>query len=455
MKYYIKGGNNINNYNFGIFSSEPSKKYFIIGDIHGDYQCLIHCLTDLAKVCSISNIFNDTSNNYPFRESLSWISSNNSIIIFTGDLIHRKRFNSVLDDECSDIYIIETLLRLKEEAKQNGGDIIIISGNHEIMGIYSPEYDTYTSQKNKDKNDKYFENLENLNKYIQNSYAWIKLDDILIAHGGLCSDYLSYLNDDIQSNNIIEYVNKKYREFFSNKNFLNKTPENKEAYNLFIKYENDKKHKHNMFWCREWGYSGLNCDDLKKTLNKVNCNKIIIAHCPQFLHETKPQSINFECDNSIARIDLGMSRCFEFNEDSNFIYYLQNNYYRKMAILQLSFNSSSNSLEFNTNGIITHQLSCLQYLLIKYGINKQDWLKFGIDSNWLGFDYIQNFIIANNILNNNGNNCHKQNLIKHSNYNNNNEITQNAILCLLNPVFKSENKQLPSILQFISLTNIM
>ena len=39
------------NYNSGIFTyNELNKQIYIMGDIHGDYQCLVHCLVDLCKV---------------------------------------------------------------------------------------------------------------------------------------------------------------------------------------------------------------------------------------------------------------------------------------------------------------------------------------------------------------------------------------------------------------------
>ena len=41
----------------GIFETNNDDNIYIIGDIHGDYQCLIHCLIDLCNVCNISNIF--------------------------------------------------------------------------------------------------------------------------------------------------------------------------------------------------------------------------------------------------------------------------------------------------------------------------------------------------------------------------------------------------------------
>ena len=47
--------------------------------------------------------------------------------------------------------------------------------------------------------------------------AWIKINDILIAHGGLCSDYLDYIDmspNKLYGDDIIKYINNKYHEYF-------------------------------------------------------------------------------------------------------------------------------------------------------------------------------------------------------------------------------------------------
>jgi hypothetical protein len=393
----------IENDNSGIFTyNDPNKEIYIMGDIHGDYQCLIHCMVDLCKVCKITKLINDEFG-YVNREYLEWIDSN-SIVVFCGDLIHRKRFEDhVLDDECSDIYIIQTLLRLKSEAKKSGGDIILLAGNHEIMNLIQPDESIYTSGKNLAANTKYFSDTKFINEYISNSYAWIKINDILIAHGGLCSDYLDYIDmssSKLKKNEIVKFVNDKYHEFFTNFNHKN-TRKDKTGYNLFIDYDIENKRKHNMFWCREWGYDSIDCDNYKKILAQIDCKKMIIAHCPQFLSPDKPKMINFECKNSgedeiynLARIDLGMSRSFDYNKGDSFIFYLNNNYNRKMSVLKLGY--SNGELIFNSNGIITDKLSCIQYLLLKYGLKLSDWKNKGIDTNWIGFDYIDS--IVNEIL---------------------------------------------------------
>jgi hypothetical protein len=417
----------------GIFNIDnQNKNIYVIGDIHGDYQVFIHCLVDLCKSCTITKLFNDVENKYNNREFISWNDDCSDVIVFCGDIIHRKRFTDhVLDDECSDVFMLETLLRLKEEAIKNKGNIIIILGNHEIMNILQPSEDSYTSEMNLSKNIEYFKNKENINKLINNSYAWIKINDALIAHGGLCSDYLDYLKEkeiDKNGNEVIEFINENFRRYFINFNY--KEFDKKDiSYFLFIDYDFSNKKKHNLFWCREWGYNSINCVEFKNILDKIKCNKMIIAHCPQFLSPSKPKMINFECFNkksknyNLARVDLGMSRSFEYNiDDDKFINYLKNNFNRKMSILKLNIND--NLISFNYDSVITHKLSCLQYLLIKYGKTKKEWISKNINTNWVGFRHLDTITKSDKvIISDEDVKC----------------MENSALLCLLYPLTKINN----------------
>jgi hypothetical protein len=137
-----------------------------------------------------------------------------------------------------------------------------------------------------------------------------------------------------------------------------------------------------MFWCREWGYNNIDCTLLSEILKKLNCKKMIIAHCPQFLCPEKPQMINFECRDEegyfqLAKIDLGMSRGFDYNHnDEKFKKYLDYNFNRKISILKLKNNNGK--LSFDYDCIISKKLSCIQYLLLKYGHTKEEWEKKNI-----------------------------------------------------------------------------
>lgn len=377
----------------GVFEPEEHDKIYVIGDVHGDYACFIHCLVDLCEVCNITEIENIYNEN---KEYLEWKLNNTSTVIFCGDLMDRKRFDHVLDDECSDVYILKTLLRLKKEAIQNGGNVIIISGNHEMMNITTPDYTLYVSDKNKIINFETMTNVEFINEYIKNSYAWVVINDILLCHGGLCSDYLNYLNKihpNIKGIEIVNYINKAYKIFFTNFNYKN-IDVNGEYYELFIKQQ-EKESEQNIFWCRMWGYNSHTQELFNKTVQKIGCNKMIVAHCPQFLDKTEPKMINFEYENNgkynLARIDLGMSRSFDYNKEDKFMYYLEYHFNRKMSVLKL--NIKNGEAYFDLKSIITKKLSCIQYLLLKYGIKKEDWLNYNIDSNWLGFEKIKNIVL--------------------------------------------------------------
>jgi hypothetical protein len=406
----------------------------------------------LCKTCNLTEIYDDTEFNTSNREKLEWKRGNNSTVVFCGDLTDRKRFDHVLDDECSDIYIIKTLLRLKENAIANGGNIIIISGNHEIMNILYTDENNYVSPANKDINKKYFNNSVFIKEYIENSYAWIKIGNILIAHGGLCSEYLRFLNNEESSDKIISFVNNEYRKFFVNfkdiqKNIKNIEEEYKIPYDLFIKYDLEHK-KHNVFWCREWGYGKIDCDNFKNILKQVNCEKMIISHCPQFLSPGEPKMINFEClinedkNNSeylLARIDLGMSRSFDYNKKDKFLHYLGNNYNRKISVLKLL--NKENKLYFNQSSVITSKISCIQYLLIKYGITKKEWQNNNIESDWIGFNHI-NYLLKS-IKNKKDDNICSSKIICEN-------LSNNVLLCLLYQICMKKN-ELESVKQFIKI----
>ena len=371
--------------NQGVFYIEENKDIYVSGDIHGDYELLIHIMVDLAKVCSINN------------NKLSWKPNNDSIIIFCGDTIHRKRFlDHVLDDENSDILILETIMRLQDEAEQYNGKVIFIAGNHEIMNIIYPEDTTYISEKNIDSNQDFFTNQEKVKKLISRTFAWIKINDTLIAHGGLCSDYLGTIehfgNILKDKQNVVSNVNNIYRDFFSSKDRSDKL-----GHSLFINYPFDKKYSHNMFWCREWGYGQIDCNKFKSILETVNCKKMIISHCPQFLSSDKPKTITFECINSdnsggfnLARIDLGMSRCFDYNLPDKFMFYLATNHLRKISILKLV--TKNKELILSPKNIISSKLSTIQYILIKYGITEKQHKQKNFSSNWLGFEIVREYI---------------------------------------------------------------
>jgi hypothetical protein len=108
---------------------------------------------------------------YGLLNTITWKKGNNSIIAFCGDLIDRRRDNTVVDEEYNDMNILRCVLRLKREARENGGDILICVGNHEWLNIIEdPSYTVgpkeYTLYGNI-RDEKFMEELKEINEKLE------------------------------------------------------------------------------------------------------------------------------------------------------------------------------------------------------------------------------------------------------------------------------------------------
>ena len=129
-----------------------------------------------------------------------------------------------------------------------------------------------------------------------------------------------------------------------------------------------------------------------------------------------------------------------------------------MSVLKLQY--SNEELYFNIEGIVTNKLSCIQYLLLKYGLKLSDWTSKNITTNWIGFDFIDSFV--NKILDSDdkteisdfvdsldskcsitSNKKNKSNL---------ETISQNTIImCILYPLINIDSNNIDSVVQFNNL----
>lgn len=134
-----------------------------------------------------------------------------------------------------------------------------------------------------------------------------------------------------------------------------------------------------------------------------------------------------------------------------------------MSVLKLDI-KSNNKIKFNIDSIITKKISCIQYMLLKYGLTKEHWEKFNLTSDWLGFEYLKK-VLNKDILNSTKCMCNiecdkniKFNTIKSNNkierveYSEklDNKNIEEIITCLIYPLTNCK-LDLKSIDQFIEL----
>jgi len=418
----------------GVWEEMPNELY-VIGDIHGDFFALKQSLELTGCVLFDEyfdnlklNNYNDNLklNNYADdkgyyylddgckyysvdKYNIKWnCKKSNCFIVFSGDLIDRCRPNSISNRECintvsdenCDYLILKLLYDLDFEAQKYNSRVIVILGNHELLNLQNDfKYVSLKGRENNRTND--IKNYLKMN--ISNIYGIIRINKYIIVHGGI--------------NNIF------FDEF--NKNHKDDLFESIELFNYelqtFIIADTLYYNEQSPFWDRSLGgRTELNINQCKelfdnnllkiKNFDRIKADmKIIVAHCPQFIVN---QNINLvdcqEYKNKIYRLDVGMSRAFDFYDLDKIKNILDNN-----DIFNNIINMEYNDFFINDYEIENRVVSCLKLTNTSEEIIKGK----------LSVDYFYNLKLFNN---------NKKNILLHilsditkifiDNYNKNYEI---------------------------------
>ncbi|ORX65992.1 Metallo-dependent phosphatase, partial [Anaeromyces robustus] len=250
-----------------------------VGDIHGDYEHLISILRHAKLI--------DKKNN--------WIGKD-TILVQVGDI--NERGNDTLK-------IYNTLIDIKQQAKEKGGKVHVLIGNHDLYAIEGNHF--YTSLKDIQSYggvEAFEEALGpegKIGKFIREEMdVTLVIGDTLFAHGGLNPEYVP---------DGIDKLNEHAREV------LLSTPSIEELYQLILKnithpiYTDpiftDKK-RGGPIWSRYFanGVESKICPDLEETLRLTNTKRMIVGHTVQPYGK-----IRTKCNNKLILIDIGISRC--------------------------------------------------------------------------------------------------------------------------------------------------
>jgi hypothetical protein len=333
----------------------PSVKRLIaIGDLHGDLNVTLLALR-LAKVIP-NNIF-------PYNvNQISWCGGD-TWVIQLGDQIDRCRpdnwkknciedFNDVVEDEGNNMMIIQIFQKLDVMAKKQGGRVLGMIGNHELMNIdrdfryVSPkeflEFVPENERNRKYTDDGYpygyyhrlkvFERGGNIAKHyaIQKKSITI-IGKNLFVHGGL-SHALTQKYSINQINDIVE-------KWLLKKN----TDKEEKIFDEIFRDDDDMS----PFWCRLYseddGYGENTEQGFNKLLSILNSRnktiqpieRVIVAHTPQFMENRYMNSIYNE---RLWRIDVGMSRAFGKHDNCG------DNKYRQIQVLEIINDTQCNKL---------------------------------------------------------------------------------------------------------------
>lgn len=302
----------------------PVSKIIVLGDIHGDFQLAKEMLT-ISKLVKFNS-----DNDY------KWIGGN-TYVVQVGDQVDRCRPvdgkscenpKATRNDEASDIKILKLFTELDKQAQKDGGAVISLLGNHELMNANGQlqyvsyeglrEFDNY---EDKEKNVKFSSGYE-ARKYAfspGNEYGKFlgcnRLPAVIIGsnifiHAGLVDGLIDEIG--LSDKNDFETINVAIRKWLLG--LLNK----KHVSHII------SRSKYSMFWTRILGNIdsnvSMNSPICKKNISQIlkilNVGGIIVGHTPQsFKHN---EDLNSTCDGKVWRVDNGSSSAFN-DFDSKFV----------------------------------------------------------------------------------------------------------------------------------------
>ncbi|CAG8468779.1 6147_t:CDS:2 [Cetraspora pellucida] len=264
-------------------SNQPPRRIIAVGDLHGDYE-------QTLKVLKMAKILDEKEN---------WI-GNNGILVQTGDIVDRG-------PDCLKIYILFD--RLRQEAKEVGGQVINLIGNHEIMNlllgwsyVVPNDIRSFGGVQNRIRQ---FSSEGYIGKFLLNSFqiASIVENDTLFVHGGID---VKWANKGIENINIL------------GKELVNKTTKMLSRENPIISWShmNVTKEEASIFedhngplWMRR--YAERDDEYTKKMVDEVleilKVKRMVIAHTPL------SDRIESKFNGKIYVIDVGISSAYDGN----------------------------------------------------------------------------------------------------------------------------------------------
>jgi hypothetical protein len=246
---------------------------------------------DNSKILAISDIesgfkaFRDfLITNKVIDKKLNWTFGNGHLVLL-GDFVDR---------DFSTTQVLWFIYKLEQDAKQKGGTVHYILGNHELKNMQgnfentSPKYYHVSSILKKQQTDLYGSNSF-LGKWMSSKNSIEKINGILFAHGGIHPDLAKYETNLDEINRIIR-----------------------------------SNYYKGIAWHRGYFKDDLSQEDVEQGLNKFNAKSIVVGH-------TLQSKVNKQHNGRVIGIDVKHPKDYSKsipNQKSEGLLIENNRYYR-------------------------------------------------------------------------------------------------------------------------------
>ena len=259
------------------------KKIAALSDLHGQYDLTIELL----------------KNNRIIDENLNWNFDKGHLVI-NGDIFDRG-------DKVNELLWL--IYKLEIQAKDKGGQVHYLLGNHEYMILQKDL--RYITDKYKTSSylldidyDKLYGNNTVLGRWLRSKPSIIKINDIVFTHGGVSEEFLEKHGVDLDGINAMMRKNNTF------------TKEQLKSTNYYDLYYGQK----GLIWYR--GYfekyeANLTDKNINKILKLLNANTIVVGHTTQ-------EKIVPLFNNRIFGVDSGL----KYGLDGEVLIIKNNRFYR-------------------------------------------------------------------------------------------------------------------------------
>jgi hypothetical protein len=230
-----------------IFTSQKSiyknvENIAALSDIHGQYDLAVEIL----------------KNNGIINSNLDWNFGKGHLVI-VGDVFDRgPKINEML----------WLLYKLEIQAKEKGGRLHFLLGNHEYMVLHKDLRYVHDRYKIATKllgleYDELYSNQTIIGRWLRSKSTIIKINNSIFVHGGVSEEFIAENGIDLSKTNQIM------------RSSIERSKQEMKSTDFYKTYYGKKS----LIWYRGYFYDNLVDTDISKILTQVNSEHIVVGHC--------------------------------------------------------------------------------------------------------------------------------------------------------------------------------
>ena len=223
------------------------RKIAALSDIHGQYDLLIKLL----------------KNNKIIDKNLNWSFGKGHLVI-AGDIFDRgDKVNEVL----------WLIYKLEVQAKNKGGRVHFLLGNHEYMILYNDLRYIHEKYKVSSKllnleYDELYSDKTIIGRWLRSKSTIVKINNNIFTHGGISEDFIAYGDFNV------EKINDIMRKSIPRLKELRELRKEVQSNNFYNMYYGNKS----LIWYRGYFTDNLTDTDISKILKLVDADHIVVGH---------------------------------------------------------------------------------------------------------------------------------------------------------------------------------